>query len=73
MSADSLPPELYQALCAFNAELLSHSAGGRTLLVQRLAELIRVGALAGCRRQAGREGVRRVGCCWPRLAAAAAG
>lgn len=41
MSADSLPAELYQVICAFNADLLSQSAGGRTLLVQRLSELVR--------------------------------
>jgi hypothetical protein len=45
MSADSLPAELYQAICAFNSDLLAQSAGGRTLLVQRLAELVRVRAV----------------------------
>ena len=44
MSGDSLPPELYAVICAFNADLLSHSLGGRTLLVQRLVELVRVGS-----------------------------
>ena len=42
MSSGSLPPELYAVICAFNADLLSQSLGGRTLLVQRLAELVRV-------------------------------
>ncbi len=42
MLADSLPAELYRTICAFNADLLSQSLGGRTLLVQRLAELLRV-------------------------------
>ncbi|KAL4441042.1 hypothetical protein ABPG77_010473 [Micractinium sp. CCAP 211/92] len=41
MLADSLPAELYRTICAFNADLLSQSLGGRTLLVQRLAELLR--------------------------------
>ena len=44
MSADSLPSDLYQAVCAFNTDLLAQTAGGRTLLVQRLTELVRVGA-----------------------------
>lgn len=42
MLADSLPPELYRTICTFNADLLSQSLGGRTMLVQRLAELVRV-------------------------------
>lgn len=42
MSAESLPGELYQVICAFNADLLSHAVGGRTVLVQRLTELVRV-------------------------------
>lgn len=46
MSGDSLPPELYAVVCAFNADLLSQSLGGRTLLVQRLVELVRVSG--GC-------------------------
>ncbi|KAL4457392.1 hypothetical protein ABPG75_012257 [Micractinium tetrahymenae] len=41
MLADSLPAELYHTICAFNADLLSQSLGGRTQLVQRLAELVR--------------------------------
>ncbi|KAI7838926.1 hypothetical protein COHA_007288, partial [Chlorella ohadii] len=44
MSCDSLPPELYRlyaVICAFNADLLSQSLGGRTMLVQRLVELVR--------------------------------
>jgi len=45
MSGDSLPPELYAVICAFNADLLSQSLGGRTMLVQRLVELVRVSKL----------------------------
>lgn len=41
MSAESLPADLYRSVCAFNADLLSQSLGGRTMLVQRLAELLR--------------------------------
>lgn len=48
MSGDSLPPELYAVICAFNADLLSQSVGGRTLLVQRLVELVRVRAAQQC-------------------------
>lgn len=55
MSADSLSPEVYQVICAFNSDLLSQAVGGRTLLVQRLAELVRV--------RAGRSGwVAGLGC-----------
>lgn len=45
MSADSLPADLYQAICAFNSDLLSQSVGGRTLLISRLAELLRESGL----------------------------
>ncbi len=45
MSGDSLPPELYAVICAFNADLLSQSLGDRTMLVQRLVELVRVSKL----------------------------
>lgn len=42
LSAGSLPPELYSLVAAFNAELLGLERDGRTLLVARLVELIRV-------------------------------
>ncbi|KAL4853554.1 Nuclear pore complex protein NUP205 [Chlorella vulgaris] len=45
MSADSLPRGLYQAICNFNCELLSHSVSDRTLVIQRLTDLIRANPL----------------------------
>ena len=42
MSAGSLPPELYSAICAFNEDLLRQEAGGRAILVSRLVELVQV-------------------------------
>jgi hypothetical protein len=43
MSTESLPSELYAAICDFNADLLAAAGSdGRSLLLKRLAELVRV-------------------------------
>ena len=66
MSADSLPAELYQAVCSFNADLLSASLGGRMLLVQRLAELVRVSPVGRGEARCGSAGCgTRARSCYP--------
>lgn len=47
LSMASVPQELFQLVCAYNRDLLGLEREGRTVLVERLVELIRVGGMGG--------------------------